>query len=112
MNDQRKVIYEQRADIMDADTVGDVVVDMRAETVNGIVGEACPPNSYPEQWDVAHLKTRIEEVFGLTPPIDDWLEEEAVDPEILLDRIRERSEERSVGKECVSTGSSRWSPYH
>jgi preprotein translocase subunit SecA len=52
MNDQRKVIYEQRADIMDAETVGDVVEDMRAETVNAIVGEACPPNTYPEQWDV------------------------------------------------------------
>ncbi|HIV78037.1 MAG TPA: preprotein translocase subunit SecA, partial [Candidatus Sphingomonas excrementigallinarum] len=50
MNDQRKVIYEQRADIMDAETVGDVVADMRAETVNAIVGTACPPNSYPEQW--------------------------------------------------------------
>lgn len=45
MNDQRKVIYEQRADIMDADAVGDVVTDMRAETVNVIVGGACPPNS-------------------------------------------------------------------
>src|SRR3712207_9174974 len=59
MNDQRKVIYEQRADIMDADTVGDVVEDMRAETVNAIVGEACPPNSYPEQWDIPHLKQRV-----------------------------------------------------
>ena len=52
MNDQRKVIYEQRADIMDAETVGDVVEDMRAETVNAIVGEAIPPNTYPEQWDI------------------------------------------------------------
>ncbi|HEX8533318.1 MAG TPA: preprotein translocase subunit SecA, partial [Allosphingosinicella sp.] len=60
MNDQRKVIYEQRADIMDADTVGDVVEDMRAETVNTIVGEACPPNSYPEQWDIPLLKERVE----------------------------------------------------
>jgi preprotein translocase subunit SecA len=88
MNDQRKVIYEQRADIMDAATVGDVVVDMRAETVNSIVGEAVPPNSYPEQWDVPLLKERVEQVFGLRPPIDDWLQEEAVDPEMLVDRIR------------------------
>ena len=88
MNDQRKVIYEQRADIMDADTVGDVVEDMRAETVNGIVGEACPPNSYPEQWEIGLLKERVEHVFGLTPPIDDWLQEEAVDPEMLVDRLR------------------------
>jgi preprotein translocase subunit SecA len=87
MNDQRKVIYEQRADIMDAETIGDVVEDMRAETVNSIVGEACPPNSYPEQWDVPRLKERLEHVFGLTPPIDDWVQEEAVDPEMLVERI-------------------------
>jgi preprotein translocase subunit SecA len=88
MNDQRKVIYEQRADIMDADTIGDVVEDMRAETVNAIVGEACPPNTYPEQWDVPLLKARVDEVFGLQPPIDDWLQEEAVEPELLVERIR------------------------
>jgi preprotein translocase subunit SecA len=88
MNDQRKVIYEQRADIMDADTVGDVVENMRAESVNAIVGEACPPNSYPEQWDVPLLKQRIEDAFGLQPPIDDWLQEEAVEPELLVERIR------------------------
>ncbi|MDT9597601.1 preprotein translocase subunit SecA [Sphingosinicella rhizophila] len=88
MNDQRKVIYEQRSDIMDAETIGDVVEDMRAETVNTIVGEACPPNTYPEQWNVPLLKTRIEEVFGLQPPIDDWLQEEAVDPEMLVERVQ------------------------
>jgi preprotein translocase subunit SecA len=88
MNDQRKVIYEQRADIMDAETVGDVVIDMRAETVNSIVGEAVPPNSYPEQWDIPLLKERVDHVFGLQPPIDDWLQEEAVEPELLVDRIR------------------------
>jgi preprotein translocase subunit SecA len=92
MNDQRKVIYEQRADIMDADTIGDVVEDMRAETVNAIVGEACPPNTYPEQWDIEHLKTRIADVFGLEPPIDAWMQEEAVDPEIFLERIQKMAD--------------------
>ncbi|MBB6504140.1 preprotein translocase subunit SecA [Sphingomonas endophytica] len=87
MNDQRKVIYEQRADIMDADTVGDVVTDMRAETVNAIVGEACPPNSYPEQWDVEGMKTRLAEVLNIAPPIDDWLNEDALDPEIVTERV-------------------------
>ncbi|HEX2795272.1 MAG TPA: preprotein translocase subunit SecA, partial [Croceicoccus sp.] len=47
MNDQRKVIYEQREDIMDSETVDDVVVDMRNDTVNALVGNACPPGSYP-----------------------------------------------------------------
>jgi len=98
MNDQRKVIYEQRADIMDAETVNDVVEDMRADTVNSIVGEACPPNTYPEQWDVPRLKERIEQVFGLTPPIDEWLQEEAVDPEILVERLRAEADRQIAEK--------------
>ncbi len=65
MNDQRKVIYEQRAEIMDSETVDDVVVDMRHDTVNALVGEACPPGSYPEQWDIAGLKERVDDVLGI-----------------------------------------------
>ncbi|MGE7205624.1 preprotein translocase subunit SecA [Sphingomonas sp. NPDC019816] len=87
MNDQRKVIYEQRADIMDAETVGEVVADMRAETVNAIVGTACPPNSYPEQWDVAGMKQQLKDLLNMEPPVDDWLTEEAIDPEIVLERV-------------------------
>jgi preprotein translocase subunit SecA len=98
MNDQRKVIYEQRADIMDADTIGDVVEDMRAETVNSIVGEACPPNTYPEQWDIPLLKERVEQVFGLQPPVDDWLQEEAVEPELLVERIRAQADAQIAEK--------------
>ncbi len=88
MNDQRKVIYEQRADIMDAETIGDVVVDMRTDTVNQIVGEAIPPNTYPEQWDIELLKRRTAEVFGLEPPYEDWIKEEAVDPEMFVERLQ------------------------
>jgi preprotein translocase subunit SecA len=92
MNDQRKVIYEQRADIMDADTVGDVVTDMRAETVNAIVGDACPPNSYPEQWDIEGMRTKLAEMLNMEPPIDDWLKEEAIDPELVEERVREAAD--------------------
>ena len=98
MNEQRKVIYEQRADIMDADTVGDVVTDMRAETVNVIVGDACPPNSYPEQWDIEGMKTRLAEVLNLEPQIDAWLLEESVDPEVLEERIRTMADEAIAQK--------------
>ncbi|KTT70843.1 preprotein translocase subunit SecA [Sphingomonas endophytica] len=98
MNDQRKVIYEQRADIMDADTVGEVVQDMRAETVNAIVGEACPPNSYPEQWDVEGMKTRLAEILNLTPAIDDWLTEDAVDPEIVTERVQAEADAMVAAK--------------
>jgi preprotein translocase subunit SecA len=89
MNDQRKVIYEQRNDIMDAETVGDVVVDMRTETINTIVSDHCPPNSYPEQWDVEGMKAKVSEMLGIEPPIDDWLKEEAVDVEMVEARLNE-----------------------
>jgi preprotein translocase subunit SecA len=93
MNDQRKVIYEQRAEIMDSETVDDVVIDMRHDTVNSLVGTACPPGSYPEQWDVEGLKTKLDEVFGIAPPLDSWLEEEQVEPEIIEERIRAQTDE-------------------
>lgn len=93
MNDQRKVIYEQRAEIMDAETVGDVVEDMRHETVNAMVADACPPGSYPEQWDIPMLKTRVEEVLALTPDIDSWMSEETLEPEIIETRISEMADE-------------------
>ncbi len=88
MNDQRKVIYEQRADIMDAEAVADVVTDMRHDTVNAIVGDACPPGSYPEQWDVEALKARVRDVLGLEIPLQDWLEEEAIEPDVVEERIQ------------------------
>jgi preprotein translocase subunit SecA len=98
MNDQRKVVYEQRAEIMDAGAVDDVVTDMRRDAINSIVGTACPPGSYPEQWDVAGLKSRIDDVLGLQPPIDDWLQEEAVEPELIEERIAGLAEEKMEAK--------------
>ena len=94
MNDQRKVIYEQRSDIMDAETVGDVVTDMRWETTNALVGEACPVGTYPEQWDVAGLKARLEEVLGLDLPVEQWAAEEGIEPEVVEERVRAAADEQ------------------
>lgn len=94
MNDQRKVIYEQRADIMDAETVDDVVVDMRHDTINALVGDACPPGSYPEHWDVEGLKARVADVLGMEVPIEDWLEENGIEPEIIDERLVELADAR------------------
>ncbi|VVT06139.1 Protein translocase subunit SecA [Sphingomonas sp. EC-HK361] len=99
MNDQRKVIYEQRADIMDADTIGDVVEDMRTETVNAVVGEACPVGSYPEQWDVAGMKAQLTELLNIEPPVEAWLDEESIDPEIVLERVKAEADAMVAQKE-------------
>jgi preprotein translocase subunit SecA len=98
MNDQRKVIYEQRADIMDAESVSDVISDMRAETAAAIVLVNCPEGTYPEQWNVQELKDSIDAVFGLQPPIDEWLQEDAVDQEMLIDRLRQLADETMSAK--------------
>ena len=100
MNDQRKVIYEQRGDIMDAEAVDDVTVDMRYETINEIVGDACPPNSYPEQWNVEGLKTRIHEIFGLELPVEDWAKEAEIEPEMIEDRVREAADAMMAAKQA------------
>src|SRR3546814_1650667 len=76
MNDQRRVIYEQRSDIMDAETVDDVVADMRTETVNALVADHCPPGTYPEQWNVEGLKEAVGDILNLEPDIDAWRSEE------------------------------------
>jgi preprotein translocase subunit SecA len=98
MNDQRKVIYEQRADIMDAESVSDVITDMRAETASSIVAVSCPPGTYPEQWDVAALKESVDEVFGLQPPVEDWLQEEAVEPQMIVDRLQKLADDAMASK--------------
>ncbi|MAY19644.1 MAG: preprotein translocase subunit SecA [Erythrobacteraceae bacterium] len=98
MNDQRKVIYEQRAEIMDSEAVDDVVVDMRHDTINSIVYSTCPAGSYPEQWDVEGLKEKLLDVFGITPPIDEWLEEDEVEQEMIEERVRTLTDEMMDAK--------------
>jgi len=98
MNDQRKVIYEQRADIMDADALDDVVEDMRHDTVNTMVGDACPPGSYPEQWNLDGLRAQVFEVLGIDMPIDQWHGEDGLEPHDIEQRIAEASDAKMAAK--------------
>ncbi|MCF2514116.1 preprotein translocase subunit SecA [Sphingomonas sp. G124] len=98
MNDQRKVIYEQRAEIMDADHVSDVVEDFRAETIASLVATHCPPGTYPEQWDVGGLRESVDAVLDLQPPLDEWLAEEAVEQDIVIERLQEMANAKMLAK--------------
>ncbi|HZV57027.1 MAG TPA: preprotein translocase subunit SecA [Sphingobium sp.] len=93
MNDQRKVIYEQRSDIMDSESVNDVVTEMRHETIAELVERACPHGTYPEQWNMDGLKADVERVLGLTPDFDAWLQEDTVEAEMLVERLGALSDE-------------------
>jgi len=107
MNDQRKVIYEQRADIMDAESVSETIADMRAETVQSIVAVNCPEGTYPEQWNVDDLKDSVRVIFGLQPPIDDWLQEEAVEPQLVSERLQTLADE-SMAAKLADVDMDRW----
>jgi preprotein translocase subunit SecA len=102
MNDQRKVVYEQRSEVMDAEAVDDVVTDMRVDAINSIVGTACPPGSYPEQWDVEGLKAKVADILGIDAPIDRWMGEEAIEPEIFEERLVELADEKMAAKVAES----------
>ncbi|WP_118857293.1 preprotein translocase subunit SecA [Sphingomonas mesophila] len=98
MNDQRKVIYDQRAEIMDSDHVSDVIEDMRQETITSLVDVYCPPATYPEQWDVPGLKEAVADILFLDPPIDDWMKEEEVDQAIISERLQALAAEAMAAK--------------
>ena len=98
MNDQRKVIYDQRSDIMDAEAVDDIIEDMLNDSVNNLVGDHCPEGTYPEQWDVDGLKQKCAEILGLVPDIDSWLQEDGLEPEIIETRVADLATARFKAK--------------
>jgi preprotein translocase subunit SecA len=94
MNDQRKVIYEQRREIMATSSVYDTVLDMRDDVTGAMVKNAIPPNSYPEQWDLPGLKQRIHETLHLDLPIEEWGKEENIAELEIESRVKKAAEAR------------------
>lgn len=74
-NDQRKVIYEQRNELLDASDISDTISVIREDVINGIVDEYIPPQSLEEMWDVPGLERRLQADFGLEVPVSAWLTE-------------------------------------
>lgn len=90
MNDQRKVVYEQRRDVMDAEEVSETISDMRADVIHNIVETRIPPKSYQEQWDLDGLQEDVELKLGLSGiDVKAWANEEGVDDSILIERLEE-----------------------
>jgi preprotein translocase subunit SecA len=98
MNDQRKVVYDQRATIMDADKVSDVVEEFRRDTIADLLEKHAPPGTYPEQWDGEGLADAVRTELNLDVPILEWMKEDAVDQEIFADRLEQLLGERMAAK--------------
>jgi preprotein translocase subunit SecA len=93
MNDQRKVIYEQRIELMEATEVSDTIIDMRNDVNAALVGLTIPPQSYAESWDLAGLHTEILRIYGLTLPVHAWAAEEGIAHEEMLHRVSTATDE-------------------
>ena len=93
MNDQRKVIFSQRLEIMEAEEVEEVVQDMRHEVIDDLVDTYIPPKSYADQWDTEALKAEIEQKVGISVPVVEWGDEEGVDDQDIRERLYEKSDE-------------------
>ncbi|HWC91851.1 MAG TPA: SEC-C metal-binding domain-containing protein, partial [Pseudolabrys sp.] len=98
MNDQRKVIFEQRLDLMRDENVDETIADMRHDVVHELVAKHIPENAYAEQWDVAGLDKAVREVLTLDLPVMDWAKEEGIADEEVKERIKRRADEWMAGK--------------
>ena len=98
LNDQRKVIFEQRREIMSADDVSDEIADFREEVVDSLVTRHIPEKAYAEQWDARGLHDEVHRIFGVELPVMDWTKEEGIAEEEVRSRIIQAVETRAAAR--------------
>ncbi|SOC47156.1 protein translocase subunit secA [Rhizobium subbaraonis] len=96
LNDQRKVIFEQRLELMDAESIAEIVEDMRHEVIENLVKLHIPANAYAEQWDVAGLKNGVGQYLNLDLPVEQWAAEEGIDEADILKRVMEAADQAAA----------------
>jgi preprotein translocase subunit SecA len=98
MNDQRKVVFSQRLDIMKSTDLSDVTEDMRHQVIDDLVDAHMPAKTYAEQWDTQGLYAAVLEKLNIDLPIIDWAKEEGVDDEAIRERISEATDKQMAEK--------------
>ena len=103
-NDQRKVIYEQRNELLEATDVGDTIIAMRGDVLASMIATHVPPGSVEEQWDIASLEKELSAEAGLDLPVAQWLEENPdLHEETLRERIFEAADASYKAKEALAS---------
>ena len=103
MNDQRKVIFEQRIELMSDENVSETIADMRHEVIDDLVARNIPERAYPEQWDVDTLAQEVKETLKLDLPIQDWAKEEGIADEEVQERIVKAADEGAAARAALVT---------
>ncbi|OHB36440.1 MAG: preprotein translocase subunit SecA [Phenylobacterium sp. RIFCSPHIGHO2_01_FULL_70_10] len=101
VNDQRKAVFEQRQEFMEAKDLTEVIDEMRADTIEDLVARHLPPKAYAEQWDVEGLDERVRELLGLQLPIKEWAAEEGIANEEIHERISKAADARAKEREAM-----------
>ncbi|WP_300577792.1 preprotein translocase subunit SecA [Phenylobacterium sp.] len=101
VNDQRKAVFEQRQEFMEAQDLTDVIAEMRADTIEDMVNRHMPPKAYAEQWDVEGLDERVRELLGLELPVREWAAEDGIANEEIHERITQAAEARAAEREVM-----------
>ena len=105
MNDQRKVIFEQRKDVMRSDDVSSTINDMRNEVIESIVSQSIPEKSYYTEWNSEKLKNDIQTNLGVSVPVEKWAVEDGIVEREIIDRIKKSSKEH-MAQRVSNIGSS------
>lgn len=103
MNDQRKVVFGQRREIMGSADLSDVTVDMRHQVIDDLIDAYMPPKTYADQWDTEGLYAQVIEQLGIDVPVMEWAAEEGVDDEIIRERLVKEVDEM-MAKKAVAFG--------
>ncbi|AVO37886.1 preprotein translocase subunit SecA [Pukyongiella litopenaei] len=98
MNDQRKVIFSQRREIMAADDLSEIVGDMRHQVIDDLIDEFMPPKTYADQWNTEGLYAAVIEKLGVDVPVMEWAAEEGVDDEEIRERLTKATDEMMARK--------------
>ncbi|MGV6803959.1 MAG: preprotein translocase subunit SecA [Ruegeria sp.] len=98
MNDQRKVIFSQRHEIMSTDDLSEIVSDMREQVIDDLIDEYMPPKTYADQWDTDGLHAAIKDKLNMDLPVQDWAAEEGVDDEAIRERLIKATDEMMAQK--------------
>jgi preprotein translocase subunit SecA len=102
LNDQRRVIFEQRREIMSADEVSDQIAEFRERVVEDLVARHIPEKAYAEQWDATGLHEEVQKTFGLDLPVIDWTKEEGIADEEVRERVQKAVEARAAERAANS----------
>ena len=103
MNDQRKVIYEQRRELMAAEQVADDIVDMRRQVVDDMVSAAIPEKAYTDQWNIDFLHEEVLRVFGVSLPVKEWAKEEGIADQEIRERLTDITD-RMMAEKAANIG--------